>query len=265
MRTKNFLMMTAPLLLSGALAVAPAMAADNGMNKPSDINGAASTKAPATNSNMNNPAATAGRATTGAASNPSVTQNDAQELVDNAVNVVQTMKKDPQLKKLMAKAKGIYIVPDFGRGALIVGGRGGAGVVLAHHNGQWSDPAFYDFGAISFGAQAGASGGPVAFLLMSQNAVDAFKSGNKVSLNAGAGLSIVTYSANAQASWGKGDIVMWSNTKGAYAGATVSVTDLNWADGNNKAYYGRKVDPNAIFAGKVNSPDAKKLKDVLPG
>ncbi len=266
MRTKNFLMMTAPLLLSGALAVAPAMAADNGMNnsmnKPSDINGAASTKTPAMNS-------TGGRdraaAPPPAPRQPQRTQNDAQQLVDNAVNVVQTMKKDPQLKKLMAKAKGIYIVPDFGRGALIVGGRGGAGVVLAHNNGQWSDPAFYDFGAISFGAQAGASGGPVAFLLMSQNAVDAFKSGNKVSLNADAGLSIVTYSANAQASWGKGDIVMWSNTKGAYAGATISVTDLNWADGNNKAYYGRKVDPNAVLAGKVNSPDAKKLKDVLPG
>ena len=269
MRTKNFLMMTAPLLLSGALAVAPAMAADNGMsnsmNKSSEINGAVSTKTPAMNGNMNNPAATAGRATTGAASNPSATQNDAQELVDNAVNVVQTMKKDPQLKKLMAKAKGIYIVPDFGRGALIVGGRGGAGVVLAHNNGQWSDPAFYDFGAISFGAQAGASGGPVAFLLMSQNAVDAFKSGNKISLNADAGLSIVTYSANAQASWGKGDIVLWSNTNGAYAGATISVTDLNWADGNNKAYYGRKVDPNAVLAGKIDSPNAKKLKDVLPG
>ena len=177
------------------------------------------------------------------ASNANEKQNDAQELVDNAVKEVQTMKKDPQLKKLMAKAKGIYIVPDFGRGALIVGGRGGAGVVLAHHNGQWSDPAFYDFGAISFGAQAGASGGPIAFLLMSQNAVDAFKSGNKISLNAGAGLSIVTYSANAQASWGKGDIILWSNTKGAYAGATISVTDLNWADGNNKEFYGRKVDP----------------------
>ena len=178
MRTKKFLLMTAPLLLSGALAVTPAMAAGTGMSdntahKPNAINGAATSNTPATN----NPAATGGRATTGAATNPNATQNDAQKLVDNAVKVVQRMKKDPKLEKLMAKAKGIYIVPDFGRGALIVGGRGGAGVVLAQNNGRWSNPAFYDFGAISFGAQAGGSGGPVAFLLMSQQAIDAFKSG----------------------------------------------------------------------------------------
>ncbi|HZD88923.1 MAG TPA: lipid-binding SYLF domain-containing protein, partial [Pseudolabrys sp.] len=257
----NLLLMTTPLLLSGALAFTPAMAAGAGMNANTNdnaIHGAATTKAPAAN-----PAATGGRATTG--TNANEEQNDAQQLVDNAVGVVQKMKKDPQLRKLMAKARGIYIVPDFGRAGFIVGGRGGAGVVLAHNHGQWSDPAFYDFGGISVGAQAGASGGPIAFLLMSKGAIDAFKSGNKISLNAGAGLSIVTYSANSQASWGKGDIILWSNTKGAYAGATVSVSDLNWADGNNKQFYGRKVDPGKVLAGKVNSPNARKLKNVLPG
>ena len=264
MHFRKLLLSTAPLLLSGALAVTSAFAADaTSQSNPNTINHAATTGAGTGNgAGMTNPAATGGRATTGAATNE--TRNDAQKLVDNAVSVVRTMKKDPQLEKLMAKAKGIYIVPDFGRGALLVGGRGGAGVVLANHNGQWTDPAFYDFGAISFGAQAGASGGPIAFLLMSKNAVDAFKSGNKISLNAGAGLSIVTYSANAQASWGKGDIIMWSNTKGAYAGATVSISDINWADGNNKTYYGRKVDPAKILAGQVNTPDAAQLKSALP-
>jgi lipid-binding SYLF domain-containing protein len=175
------------------------------------------------------------------------------------------MSADPKLKQLLAKAEGVYLVPEFGRGALVIGGRGGAGVVLAKKNGKWTDPAFYDMGGISIGAQAGGSGGEVAFLLMSNGAVDAFKSGNKFSLNAGAGLSIVNYSANSQASWGKGDIILWSSTKGAYAGATVSVTDVNWADGNNKAYYGRKVDPSKILAGDVSTPDAAKLKAALPG
>ena len=130
---------------------------------------------------------------------------------------------------------------------------------------MWSDPAFYDFGAISIGAQAGGSGGAVVFLLMDQSAVDAFKSGNKISLNAGAGLSIVNYSANGQASWGKGDIILWSDTAGAYAGATVSVTDVNWADGNNRAYYGKKTDMSAILNGKVSNVGADKLARSLPG
>jgi lipid-binding SYLF domain-containing protein len=159
----------------------------------------------------------------------------------------------------------VFLVPEFGRGALIVGGRGGAGVVLAKNNGKWSDPAFYDFGAISLGLQAGGSGGKVAFLLMTDNAIDAFKSGNKISLNAGAGLTIVDFSHNGQASWGKGDIIMWTDNSGAYAGATVSVTDLNWADNNNQAYYGRKVQPDKILAGDINTPDATTLKGALAG
>jgi len=188
-----------------------------------------------------------------------------QSLVKSAVAEVQTMNQNPQLKQLLAKAKGVYLVPEFGRGALIVGGRGGAGVVLAKNNGKWSDPAFYDFGGISLGLQAGGSGGKVAFLLMTKNAVDAFKSGNKISLNAGAGLTIVNFSHSSQASWGKGDIIMWTDNSGAYAGTNVSVTDLNWADNNNQAYYGRKVQPDQILAGNIDSPDATALKDALAG
>jgi SH3 domain-containing YSC84-like protein 1 len=250
---KQILMAGAALLLSGTVGAAPAIAMDYGNT------GSNSTY------NKNAPTVTNRRATTGSAEvNETTGKKDARQLINEAVKEVQKMEKDPQLKKLMAKAKGIYLVPEFGRGALVVGGRGGAGVVLAHVNGEWTDPAFYDFGTISIGPQVGASGGQVAFLLMSQGAVDQFKSGNKVSLNAGAGFTIVTYSANAQASWGKGDIIFWSDTAGAYAGVTVSATDINWVDKDNKAFYGKKVDPSAVLSGKVKTPDAAQLKQVLP-
>lgn len=252
LRSKTLRMST--VLLGSTLLAAPAFAAGNGTNAASTMNNTVrhnTTTGPTTNGSTT--------------ANRQANKNDAQQLVNEATAEVKKMSADPQLKKLLAKAKGVYLVPEFGRGALIVGGRGGAGVVLANKNGKWTDPAFYDMGGISIGAQAGGSGGEVAFLLMSKGAVDAFKSGNKFSLNAGAGLSIVNYSANSQASWGKGDIILWSNTKGAYAGATISVTDVNWADGNNKAYYGRKVDPSKILAGDVIAPDATKLKAALPG
>jgi SH3 domain-containing YSC84-like protein 1 len=252
---KTILRAAAPLLLSSALVATPAFAADHGTNSS------------ATSSTIHR--SMSAKTTTGSASvksNPGkrANENHARELLKDALAEVRKMERNPQLDKAIAKAKGIYLVPDFGRGALIVGGRGGAGVVLAHVNGRWTSPVFYDFGAISFGAQAGGSDGPVAFLLMSQNAVDQFKSGNKISLNAGSGFTVVNFSANAQASWGKGDIVFWSNTKGAYAGATVSVTDINFADANNKAYYGRKVDPSEVLAGRVKKPDATQLKQALP-
>lgn len=271
LRRKNILLAGVPLLLSGALMVAPATAADNAM-KANDTSKPVQNDSTGNNTMQKNSMDSTGmkdRATTGKAATKaqfkSGDKQDAQQLVDEAVGVVNQMKQDPQLKKLLAKAKGVYIVPEFGRGALIVGARGGAGVVLAHENGQWTDPAFYDFGAISVGAQAGGSGGAVAFLLMSQGAVDQFKSGNKITLNADSGISIINYSANAQASWGKGDIILWSDTEGAYAGAAISLTDLNWDDDSNRAYYGKKVDPSQVLAGKVSGPDASRLKDALPG
>lgn len=49
----------------------------------------------------------------------------AQDLVIEATRVVDKMKSDPQLLDLMKKAKGVYLVSEFGRCAIIVGGRGG--------------------------------------------------------------------------------------------------------------------------------------------
>lgn len=267
-RCHRLLTSTATLLVSGALAIAPALAAS-----PMTQGSSAGSNTTVRNKNVmrKNSAATNGMGETSSAVAPDTklskqrTSSQAKALVNEATAEVKKMENDPRLNKLIAKAKGIYLVPEFGRGALVVGGRGGAGVVLARVNGHWSNPAFYDFGAISFGAQAGASGGQIAFLLMTKNAVDQFKSGNKISLNAGAGLSIIAYSANSQASWGKGDIVMWSDTGGAYAGVTISVTDINWDNDTSKAYYGRKVDPSEVLAGKVNMPNAEQIKQVLPG
>lgn len=174
-------------------------------------------------------------------------KSDVLKQVSEARTVVKQMRNDTSLSKLMDKAKGIFIVPDFGRAAAVVGVRGGSGMLLAKENGGWSNPAFYNMGGISVGAEIGASGGSIAFLLMTDNAVNKFMNKNSFSLNAGAGLSIIDYSANSQASWGKGDIIMWSDTKGAFAGVQISATDIMWDGEANKAYYGQKMTPSDVL------------------
>jgi len=230
-------------------------------NQPQTVPG---TEAMPRSSGDNDTSAKSNGATTTGAAPAENKNNSAQQLVTQATSVVKKMESDKQLDGLMKKAKGLFIIPEFGRGAVLIGGRGGAGLVTVHKDGKWSDPAFYDIGGISFGPQVGGSGGVVVFLLMDQTAVDAFKSGNKFALNAGAGLSIVNYSGGSQASWGKGDIVMWTDTSGAYVGATVSVTDVNWSDSNNRAYYGKKTDMTQILNGSVSNAQADELKSRLP-
>ncbi len=188
--------------------------------------------------------------------------SNATEIVREASDVVQKLKADPQTRDALKQAKAVYIVPDYGRAGLGVGGAGGQGVLIANNNGTWSAPAFYNIGTVSLGLEAGVSGGSVAFLIMSDKALDGFRNQNNFSLNADAGLTIVNWSHRKQASAGKGaDVIAWSDTKGLYGDLAVSATDIFWDDGANKAYYQKSASARDIISGNVKAPEsANKLQ-----
>jgi SH3 domain-containing YSC84-like protein 1 len=239
---RSLRLMTA-LLLAGGLAASPALAATSttmstySPNAKVASNEPVTTTVPANNTNRTRNVAT--------------DRTDAHSMLNQASAVVKKMQGDPNLVRLMKQAKGIFIIPEFGRAAFIVGGRAGGGVLLQHVGAQWSNPAFFNMGGGSLGFQIGVSGGPVALLIMSQKAMDSFRGGANWSLNAAAGFNIVNYSAvTPQASWGKGgDVVVWSDLSGFYAGAEVNLTDISFNSAFNQALYGtanvRKILANA--------------------
>jgi len=183
--------------------------------------------------------------------------------INGATQVVKRMESDPEVQKLLQQAKGVFIVPQYGRGGLGVGARGGEGVLLVNNNGKWSNPVFYNFGGLSVGAQAGAEVGSIAMMLMNQKAVNHFMQDNKFSLTADAGLTIADYTAKAQATAGRGDIVVWADTKGAFAGAVIGVTDVNFDDDENQAFYKSTASAKDIIGGKVKSAQARSLTQEL--
>jgi lipid-binding SYLF domain-containing protein len=190
-------------------------------------------------------------------------KQDAHTHIAKAEQTVKKMEQDPQVRKMLQQAKGVFLIPDYGRAALGVGAQGGAGVLVAHQGGKWASPGFYNFGGVSVGAQAGVSAGQIAMLLMSDKALNSFGSNNKFALNADAGLTIIDWSKRATASAGHGDIVMWSDAKGAFADLNVGVTDVNFDEEETKAFYGKPVTAQDIVSGKETSAKAKSLISAL--
>ncbi len=192
-------------------------------------------------------------------------QTTAMKHVNDAVNVVRRMESERGMDKLLQQAEGIFIVPTYGRAAVGIGGSGGAGVFLAKRDdGTWSDPAFYNIGGISIGAQIGAEGGPIALVLNNEKAVNSFMQKNNFSLSADAGLTVVNWAKVAEGSAGMGDVVAWAGTKGLFGNvASLGVNDIRFNGNLTNAYYDKTVTARDVINGKVKNPQANTLKQAL--
>jgi SH3 domain-containing YSC84-like protein 1 len=189
--------------------------------------------------------------------------SDALELMNEAAEELREMKGDTDLRALLQQSHGIFLVPHYARAAVGVGARGGEGVLLAKQDdGKWTGPIFYDVGAVSVGAQFGAEGGGIAMLLMTDEALEQFAE-DDTTFNADGGLTIVDYSARAEATAGTEDVIMWSNAEGAFAGVSLSIKDIDLDEEENNAFYGKPVTSDDLLAGKVNSPKSSALLNEL--
>ena len=197
-----------------------------------------------------------------AASKP---QQNAEARVTAALAVVPQIEAEPRMKQLLQQAKGILIVPRFGRAALGVGAQGGAGLLLLKHaDGSWSSPAFYDLGGLTVGLQAGGEGGAIAMVLNNDKAVNEFMKKTNFSLNAEAGLTVVNWSKLAMGTAGTGDVVAWSGTKGLFGDAVaIGLTGIRFNEKLTNAYYGRTLAPKDIASGGVSNAQAKPLQQAL--
>src|SRR5450830_1110145 len=142
-------------------------------------------------------------------------QARAARHVDEATAVVTKMAALAPERDLLREARGVFIVPRYGRAALGVGAAGGAGVlVVKQAGGGWGGPAFYDLGALSAGAQAGGEGGAVVLALLNETAVNRFMQKTAFALTAGVGLTLIDWSRRRQGAIGDGDVVIWSAGRG---------------------------------------------------
>ena len=190
-----------------------------------------------------------------------------QLLVDQARITFKSFMIDKDMawfREHMHKAKGFLIIPDLLQGAWFIGGSGGRGVLVVKDKttGDWSQPAFYTIGSLSFGIQFGGEKSEIIMMVFSQKGLDrlyssSFKFGGDATIAAGP----VGGGAKADVMT---DFVSFVRSKGAYAGISMEGAIVKVNDDWNQAYYGKKVSPVGIVEKKlVSNPGSAELLNTV--
>ena len=190
-----------------------------------------------------------------------------QVLVDKAKATFQTFMADENMTWLhenLKEAKGLLIVPSMLKGAYIIGGTGGSGVLVVRNEktGDWSQPAFYTMGSVTFGLQIGGEAAEVIMVARTQRALDSlyassFKLGGDTSVAAGP--VGVGAKSNVLA-----DFVSFTRSKGAFAGVSLEGAVIKIRNEWNAAYYGKEVRPvDIVVKQSVSNPGSAELRAAL--
>jgi lipid-binding SYLF domain-containing protein len=193
---------------------------------------------------------------------------DQEKLVADAKTTFDRMRSDASFRggnDILRRAAAVIIVPQFTKGAIIVGGAAGDGVLLARTpGGGWSYPAFYTIGSASVGLQIGFQQAEIVVFVMRQSTLDKLLN-EEVTLGGKAGLSalFVGQAAEDQLTKPDTDFIFWVKSQGAYAGITAEGTFIKPNDGANAEYYGRRVTALQIVQGAVRPTGADPLREDL--
>jgi len=178
--------------------------------------------------------------------------SDSRQLVEKAAMTFENFVKAPEMdafRSLMKDAKGVFIAPQFLKGAFVVGGAGGSGVFVAKAaKGRWAGPAFYTIGEGSFGLQAGAEASEVILLAMTERGVHALlNSSAKLGADASIAVGPVGVGAAAGTANLSADIVSFSRSKGLFGGIALDGAAVVVRNGLNYAYYNKIIGPVDIL------------------
>lgn len=195
---------------------------------------------------------------------------DSRQLVEKAAMTFENFVKAPEMdafRSLMKTARGVFIAPQFLKGAFVVGGAGGSGVFVAKERKgrRWAGPAFYTIGEGSFGLQAGAEASEVVLLAMTERGVHALLN-SSAKLGADASLAVGPVGAGAAAATANlsADIISFSRSKGLFGGIALDGAAVVVRNGLNHAYYGRMVGPvDILILGKAASPRSRTLLEEV--
>ena len=169
-------------------------------------------------------------------------------------------------KDLLDKAEAVAVFPGVLKGGLIVGGRGGSGVISRRVTDGWSAPAFFDLAGGSVGLQIGVASTDYILLFMNENAVesllsDKFEIGGEGSAAAGPVGRSASASTDARLN---AQILSYSRSKGAFAGLELKGVVIKPDNEDNIQVYGMTARDILTGTNKISAEQMSEGVRVFP-
>jgi lipid-binding SYLF domain-containing protein len=165
---------------------------------------------------------------------------------------------------LLERAYGIVVVPDVIKGAFIVGGRGGKGVMAVRQpDGSWSNPVFVTLAGVNVGFQWGVQATDVILVLLSRQSVEGI-AGGKVTLGADTSVAAGPMGRSAAATTDatlKAQVLSYSRAEGLFVGVALDGSVISVDDRANASAYGvSDILASQILEGRVGTPSPKAIE-----
>jgi len=181
-----------------------------------------------------------------------------QDSVDQAAIILKRFKEMPEQsipEKVLRDARGLAILTVVKAG-FVVSARGGQGIVVARiSTNEWSGPSAIATGGAGLGFQIGAQASEFVLVLNTPEAVKAFSRGGNVSL--GTDLSVAAGPVGRDLGVDVAPtaaIYTYSKSQGLFAGLSLEGTVIITRNEHNTKYYGKRVEVEDIFKGKIPPP-----------
>jgi lipid-binding SYLF domain-containing protein len=151
---------------------------------------------------------------------------------------------------LMEKAQAIAVIPHVVKGAFVIGGQFGKGVVTRRlEAGEWSRPVFVDLGGVSYGFQAGVEATDLVLVFIEKDGLESLLD-DALKLGANASIAAGPVGRSAEASTNltlDSAIYAYSRSKGVFAGIALDGAVLSLDDSANEKVYGAGVDARQLL------------------
>lgn len=185
--------------------------------------------------------------------------NKGESELQRATEVVQHMSGTAPDRgvpnQVLEGARCVAVIPKLVKGAFVVGGEHGTGVATCRQSGAWSAPAPFSVSGISWGPQIGGKSTDLLMFIMNDEGMKDLIAGHiKVGADVSAAAGPVGRDASASAGW-KAGILTYSNSKGAFIGASLNGAELRQDEHATQDWYGGNVSFKDILEGRTQIPN----------